>query len=84
MTAEQGAIAGALANLGMAAGRPLIGPFSDGSGRSNMVSGATFLARIYCLYIWTMAQIYSVLLVFSFFSGIIIGTYFAISRYSSF
>lgn len=42
LTSHQGAITGALANLGMAAGRPIVGYFSDLIGTVNVASGATF------------------------------------------
>jgi MFS family permease len=79
LSARQGAIAGALANLGMAVGRPIVGYFSDRFGRINMVTTATFTCSLYCLCIWTSANSYAVLLVFSVLGGTVCGTYWAVS-----
>jgi MFS family permease len=62
LTSHQGAIAGALANLGMAAGRPIVGYFSDLIGTVNVAGAATFLCRTFCFWIWTSASTYGELL----------------------
>lgn len=80
LTTEQGAITGALANLGMGIGRPTIGFLSDRFGRLNMVTGATFLCTLYCLCIWTSATSYAQLLVFSILGGTVLGTWWAVSQ----
>ncbi|KAL7937561.1 major facilitator superfamily domain-containing protein [Trichoderma chlorosporum] len=77
LTAHQGSILGALANLGMAIGRPIVGYFSDRVGRLNMVISATVLAGIWCLCLWTSGTSYSVLLAFSILGGTTIGTCWA-------
>ncbi|KAF2099931.1 MFS general substrate transporter [Rhizodiscina lignyota] len=75
LNARQGAIAGALVNLGMALGRPVVGYFSDRVGRINMITGGTFLCGLFCLCIWTSANSYAVLLVFAVLGGTVVGTY---------
>lgn len=80
LTPSQGALCGALANLGMAIGRPTVGFFSDRVGRINMVLLATFLCAIFCLAIWTSANTYSVLLAFSILGGTVCGTFYAVSH----
>ncbi|KAF3054772.1 putative transporter MCH2 [Trichoderma lentiforme] len=77
LTAHQGSILGALANLGMAIGRPIVGYFSDRVGRLNMVIGATTLGGIWCLCLWTSGTSYSILLAFSILGGTTIGTCWA-------
>ncbi|KAI1608788.1 major facilitator superfamily domain-containing protein [Exophiala viscosa] len=77
LTFKQGAIAGALANLGMAIGRPTVGLLSDRIGRINMVGIATLLCSIYSLCIWTSAHSYATLIVFALLGGSVCGTYYA-------
>ncbi|UKZ80600.1 hypothetical protein TrVFT333_008362 [Trichoderma virens FT-333] len=77
LTAHQGSILGALANLGMAIGRPIVGYFSDRAGRLNMVISATTLAGIWCLCLWTSGTSYPILLAFSILGGTTIGTCWA-------
>ncbi|KAJ5812448.1 hypothetical protein N7474_008749 [Penicillium riverlandense] len=77
LTSRQGAIVGALANLGMAIGRPTIGLLSDYAGRINVATGATFLSALYCLCIWTSGNSYAVLIVFAVLGGSVFGTYWA-------
>ncbi|KAL6910647.1 major facilitator superfamily domain-containing protein [Trichoderma evansii] len=74
LTAHQGAILGALANLGMVIGRPTVGFLSDRYGRLNVVMSATFLAGIWCLCLWTSGTSYSTLLAFSILGGTVMGT----------
>jgi len=80
LTIRDGAITGALANLGMGIGRPIVGFFSDRVGRLNMVTGATFLCALYSLSIWTSAASYGQLLVFSILGGTVLGTWWAVSQ----
>ncbi|ETS06363.1 MFS general substrate transporter [Trichoderma reesei RUT C-30] len=77
LTAHQGSVLGALANLGMAIGRPIVGYFSDRVGRLNMVISATLLAGIWCLCLWTSGTSYSALLAFSILGGTTVGTCWA-------
>ena len=80
LNARQGALAGALANLGMAIGRPPVGYFSDGFGRINMVTVATFVCALYCLCIWTLANSAATLYAFAILGGTVCGTYYAVRR----
>ncbi|KAF7596882.1 hypothetical protein BBP40_011927 [Aspergillus hancockii] len=77
LTSHQGAIVGAMANLGMAVGRPTVGLLSDYVGRINAAVGATFLSALFCLCIWTSGTSYAVLIVFAILGGSVFGTYFA-------
>lgn len=78
LTSRQSAIVGALANLGMAIGRPTVGLLSDYAGRINVAIGATFLSALYCLCIWTSGTSYAVLIVFAILGGSVFGTYWAV------
>lgn len=80
LTMHEGAVAGALVNLGMVIGRPLIGYFSDDIGRINMVTAATFLCSLFSLCIWTSATTYSVLLAYAFLGGTVCGTFWAVGN----
>ena len=51
LTAHHGAITAALANLGIAVGRPVVGYFSDSLGKMNTAMGATLLSGIFCFAI---------------------------------
>jgi MFS family permease len=79
LAVQHGAVAGALVNLDVTVGRPIVGYFSDHYGRINMIGGATFLCAIFCVSIWTSAATYASLLVFSFLRGTIVGTYWVVS-----
>ena len=65
MTVGQDAITGALANLGMEIGRPIVLFFSDRFGRLIMVTGATLLCTPHCLCMWTSTISYAQILIFS-------------------
>jgi MFS family permease len=78
LTAHQGAVTGALANLGMAVGRTIVGYLSDSLGRVNVAVGATFLCGIFCFCIWTSASTYGQLLAFAVLGGTVCGTYWAV------
>jgi MFS family permease len=77
-TLNQGAITSALANLGMAAGWPIVGYFSDLIGTVNVAGGATFLCGIFCFWVWTSASTHGELLAFTVLGGTICGTYRAV------
>lgn len=79
LTARQGAIAGAMVNLGMAIGRPLVGYLSDHVGRINMITASTFLSGLFHLCIPTSAQTSAMLLAFSVLGGTVCGAYLAVS-----
>ena len=60
LTAQQGAIVGAVLNLGQGLGRPPIGYFSDSLGRINMAGFMTFLSGLFSLVIWVNAKSFGV------------------------
>ena len=60
LTSRQGALIGALLNLGQGLGRPPIGYFSDSVGRINIAGTATFLSGLFALVIWIFAKSYGV------------------------
>lgn len=80
-SARTGSLAGALANLGMAVGRPIVGYLSDKYGRINIVTGATALCAVWCLCLWTTAKTAAALLAFSFLGGTVCGTCYAVSSF---
>lgn len=75
LSQTQGSIVGAMLNLGMAIGRPLIGYYSDAWGRLNMAGLMTGLCGILCLAIWVPAKSFAVLLVFAIPAGGVAGIY---------
>lgn len=77
LSSSQGAIIAALMNLGQAVGRPLVGYFSDVTGRINMAASASFLGGLFALIIWTNAASYGVLIFFALIMGTVAGTFFA-------
>lgn len=79
LSAWQAAIVGAMANLGMAIGRPIVGYFSDHVGRLNMICLASALSSIFSFCIWTSGNTYAVLLVFAIVGGTMFGTFYGVS-----
>jgi MFS family permease len=77
LTQTQGSVVGALLNLGLAVGRPIVGHYSDRFGRINMATVMTALCGIFCLAIWAPAKTYPVLLVFALLVGMVCGTFWA-------
>jgi MFS family permease len=77
LTQKQGSVVGALLNLGLAIGRPIVGHYSDRFGRINMASVMTALCGVLCLAVWAPAKTYSVLLVFALLVGMVCGTFWA-------
>lgn len=75
LTAQQGAVVGAMLNLGLALGRPPIGYWSDTLGRINVAILSTALCGIFCLSIWVPAKSYAVMIVFALASGTVTGTF---------
>lgn len=75
LSQSQGAVVGALLNVGLGAGRPLVGYLSDRWGRINMAAFMTASCGVSCLALWVPAQGYALLLVFSLFAGFGCGTY---------
>ncbi|KAL1306822.1 hypothetical protein AAFC00_005479 [Neodothiora populina] len=77
LSGTQAAIVAALMNLGQAIGRPLVGYFSDVTGRINMASTASFVGGLFALVIWTNADSYGVLIFFAVVEGLVAGTFYA-------
>lgn len=80
LSLKQGSIVAAVANLGMAVGRPIVGRLSDRIGRVNVVSIATCLCAVFSFAIWMPALNYGVLLTFAFLGGATCGTFYAVSK----
>ncbi|KAE9974196.1 hypothetical protein BLS_005172 [Venturia inaequalis] len=75
LTSRQGALIGALLNLGQGLGRPPIGYFSDSVGRINIAGIATFLSGLFALVIWIFAKSYGVLMFYALIGGTVAGTF---------
>ncbi|KAJ2982433.1 hypothetical protein NQ176_g1384 [Zarea fungicola] len=75
LSTSQSVLVGSLFSLGQAIGRPLLGYFSDRTGRINMSTVSTMLAGIFCLVVWVQAKTYGVLILFSIISGCVAGTF---------
>lgn len=73
--ASEAALVSAFFNMGQAIGRPLIGYFSDRTGRISMASFMTFLAAVFSLAVWIPAKSYGVLIFFSIIGGVVGGTF---------
>lgn len=72
---SEAALISAFFNLGQALGRPLVGYFSDRTGRINMSGFMTFLAGLFALVIWTNAKVYGVVIFFAIICGSVAGTF---------
>jgi MFS family permease len=77
LNSSQASLSSALFNLAQAIGRPLIGYFSDTTGRINMASSMTFVAGVLALVVWINTSSYGVLLFFSFIEGLFAGNFWA-------
>lgn len=75
LNAHQGSVTGAILNLGLAIGRPLVGWTSDKFGRITVPTILTAFCGLVCLAIWIPAQTYPVLLVFALFAGMVCGIF---------
>jgi len=75
LTSKQGAIVGALLNLGQGLGRPPIGYFSDSIGRINIAAAMTFLSGLFALAIWINARSFGVLVFYALIGGTVAGTF---------
>lgn len=72
---SEAALISAFFNLGQGVGRPLVGYFSDRTGRINMSGFMTFLAGVFALVIWINAKVYGVLIFFAIICGCVAGTF---------
>jgi MFS family permease len=77
LNAQQGSIVGALLNLGLFIGRPLVGYSSDTLGRINMATLTTGFCGTICLLIWIFAKSFGVLCLFAILVGMVCGTFWA-------
>ncbi|RAK96974.1 MFS general substrate transporter [Aspergillus ibericus CBS 121593] len=77
LTLQEGSVAGALLNLGLALGRPLIGYISDAYGRITIPMTMTALCALLCLVIWIPAHSYPLLLLFALCAGMVCGTFWS-------
>ncbi|KAJ5171714.1 MFS general substrate transporter [Penicillium capsulatum] len=75
LTAQQGSVTGAILNLGLTLGRPLVGYLSDKCGRITVPTILTAFCGVACLAIWVPAHSYPVLLVFALVSGMFCGIF---------
>ncbi|CAG9988418.1 unnamed protein product [Clonostachys byssicola] len=72
---SEAALISAVFNLGQAVGRPLIGYFSDRTGRITMAALMTLSAAIMSLAVWIPATLYGVLIFYSLVGGAVAGTF---------
>ena len=70
----QAAIVGAMVNLGVAVGRPIVGFYSDSVGGINMAAGATFFRSLLCFLVWMFAESYGILILAAILGGSVCGT----------
>lgn len=75
LTAHQGSITGAILNLGLAVGRPLVGYGSDKLGRITVPTILTASCGLACLVLWVPAHSYAALLVFALLAGMLCGIF---------
>ncbi|OAL36349.1 hypothetical protein AYO20_04245 [Fonsecaea nubica] len=75
LTAGQGSVVGAVLNLGLGVGRPVIGYYSDAFGRLNMATMMTALCGVLCLALWVPAKSYGVLIAFALAAGCVCGIF---------
>ncbi|KAK5097086.1 hypothetical protein LTS08_007106 [Lithohypha guttulata] len=69
LSQSQGSVAGALLNVGIGVGRPLVGWMSDRWGRINMAALMTASCGICCLALWVPAKDYGTLIAFALLAG---------------
>ncbi|KAF3916155.1 hypothetical protein AA313_de0204387 [Arthrobotrys entomopaga] len=75
LSQKQGSIMGAMLNLGMAIGRPLVGLYSDSWGRINIAGSLTFICALTVFIIWINAKSFGALIFFAIVNGAICGTF---------
>ena len=82
LTAHEGAIVGAIFNLGQMLGRPFIGLASDRWGRINLAGLLTFTCGIFCFIFWIPSEVapeqLGLLLFFCIVGGALAGTFWAV------
>ncbi|KAL7924081.1 major facilitator superfamily domain-containing protein [Trichoderma austrokoningii] len=78
LQSSQAALISAFFNLGQGIGRPIMGYFSDRTGRMNMAAFASFLAGIFALAVWINAKTYGVLIFYSIICGMVGGTFWTV------
>jgi MFS family permease len=76
LTASQGSIVGAMACLGRAVSRPIVGHFADRSGCLSIATACTVLAGFFCFVFWIFVQDFAQAVTFALMSGAVTGTYF--------
>lgn len=75
LSQKQGSVVGAMLNVGLGGGRPLVGYLSDRLGRINVATIMTASCGVFCLALWVPAKTYSLLLVFALLAGFGCGTF---------
>ena len=75
LSTGQGSIIGAMLNLGLTVGRPIVGYCSDHFGRITVPTIVTAFCGLYCLAIWIPAHSFGVLILFSLLAGTVCGTF---------
>lgn len=77
LNARQGSIVGAMLNVGLMIGRPVIGHLGDTLGRINMTTLTTGFCGFICFIIWIFSTTFSVLCVFAILAGMVAGTFWS-------
>ncbi|KAE8155021.1 MFS general substrate transporter [Aspergillus avenaceus] len=77
LSPQQGAIAGAILNLGLIIGRPIVGYVSDYLGRITIPMTMTAICGLLCFVFWIPAKSYALLLVFAILVGTVCGTFWS-------
>jgi MFS family permease len=78
LTASQGSVVGAMANLGQAISRPIIGHFADKAGCLTIAMAGTMLAGFFCFVFWIFVENFAQAVTFGLISGAVTGTYFTL------
>jgi len=74
LTASQGSVVGAMANLGQAISRPIVGHFADRSGYLSIATAGTVLAGFFCFVFWIFVWDFAQAVTFALMSGTQTGT----------
>ena len=75
LSAQQGSVIGALLNVGLVVGRPIIGYLSDRKGRINIATLMTALCGALCLFMWIFAKGFPLMCAFAILVGMVCGTF---------